>query len=160
MLTNRVKVLALTLVLLLLLVPAAIAQDNGEETNELNLEEYDLDYLTEEEIETLKTVLENLQEADVIDEGQLIEIIEDLEMVENEEDTEEDNFGQRLATSIEEFKNENNEEWTGEQLANNIQDFIINNREDIVPEEAQNKNGEMGAQGNKDNAEDKGNGGY
>jgi hypothetical protein len=168
MFNKKLKILSLTLVLLLLLVPATLAQD-------IDLEEYDLEYLSEEEIEALKTVLENLQEAEVIDEDQLTAIIEDLAMDEDEEDTAEDNFGERLATSIEDFKNENNEEWTGKELANNIQSFIINNREDIMPEEAQNKikeanenkeeaqqnkSGEMGAQGNNDNAEDKGNGGY
>ena len=178
MLNSKVKILALTLVLALLLVPANLVKADQHETDELNLEEYNLDYLTEEELEALKTVLGNLKEADVIDEEKLDAIINDLqmdeEMNEGEEDTEGENFGQNLSSSIKEFKNEN-EDWTGEQLANEIQDFIINNREDIVPEEAKNKikeanekkeqaqqnmGGESGDQDKNDKAEDKGNGGY
>ncbi|MCF8009531.1 MAG: hypothetical protein K9K32_07165 [Halanaerobiales bacterium] len=149
-------------------------QADEHETDELNLEEYNLDYLTQEELEALKTVLGNLKEADVIDEEKMDAIINDLQMDEEEEDTESENFGQNLSSSIKGFKNENTE-WTGEQLTNRIQNFIINNREDIVPEEAknkikeakekkeqtqQNKGGESGDQGKNDSAENKGNGGY
>ncbi|MFO7814883.1 MAG: hypothetical protein R6V14_04000 [Halanaerobiales bacterium] len=54
-------------------------------------------YFLEEELKTLENVLENLQDADLIVDCQRNANLDDLEIDEYEEDTEDENFGQSVA---------------------------------------------------------------
>ena len=125
MFKKKWSIIAFTLVLTLILVPVAFAQDGGETTEEteswedINFEDYDLD-LTEEEIQELETELKNLYENS---EDVTIEDIRDmLEEMENEEE-DEDGMGEELSSSIATFKEEN-PEWTGQDLSAHIQEFL------------------------------------
>ncbi len=163
---NKLKVLSLTLVFLLLLVPAAFAQET-DSFDDIDFSEYDL---TEEQIESLKVELrEAYDSAEEVDREAIIEALEELE-IEDVEDFNVENLGQELSLKIKEFKND--EDWTGQGLSAMINGFLdekIENRknrdEDEVENEVedevkvqnqeQNNNQNQVAQENKNNAKNK-----
>jgi|GEM_PF-3490644 hypothetical protein len=158
---NKLKVLSLTLVLILLIVPGVFAQETDDFEN-IDFSEYDLGELTEEQIENLKTELSELYDSlDEVDRKAILSALENLE-IEDGEDVEIDNLGEELSAKIHEFKNDpENEEWTGQNISGMIQGFLdekIENRNKNkveVQNQEQNNNQNQVAQENKNNAQNK-----
>ncbi|MFO7815438.1 MAG: hypothetical protein R6V14_06860 [Halanaerobiales bacterium] len=156
MFNNKLKILSMTLVLLLLLVPAALANEEIESL----IEEYELDYLTEDEETALVEALTELDESEKIDRDTIEGILEDLQIEEDEDvdENEEEGLGEELASLIADIKDD--EDWTGQELSSEIQTFLNDNTERVEvqnQEKAQNQN--ENAEENKENAQNKGNNG-
>src|SRR6056297_1251471 len=122
---KNLKVLSLTLVLLLLLVPTVFAQEETDSFDDIDFSEYDLGDLTEEQEEMLKEELSEIYSSlDEVDREAILSAMESLD-IEDGEDADIDSLGQELSTKIEEFKNDpENEDWTGQDLSGMIQEFL------------------------------------
>ncbi|MCF8000798.1 MAG: hypothetical protein K9K76_02965 [Halanaerobiales bacterium] len=177
MFNKKLKILSLTLVLLLLVVPAVLAQEDGDSENTSLVEEYDLDYLSEDEIASLEDALKDLEDNETVDEATINEMLEELELDEDgdedEEDTDKESFGEDLSSSIAQYK-EDHGDWTGQDLSDHIQEFLDKNKDrvrnrdqdqdqeedsdgDLTATQAQNRN--ENAEKNKNKNENKGNSG-
>jgi len=142
MLKKRFSIIALTLVMVLVMVPTIFAQIEG-----INFEDYDLD-LSEDEKAAVESALEDAYENyDEITKEDILEVLEDLEedaiedVEEPEETEEEDGIGQELSALIKEYKL--TEEWKekrGQGLSKKIHAFLDENNvrdEEEVPEQEQ-----------------------
>src|SRR6056297_192171 len=91
---KNLKVLSLTLVLLLLLVPTVFAQEETDSFDDIDFSEYDLGDLTEEQEEMLKEELSEIYNSlDEIDREAILSAMESLD-IEDGEDADIDSLGQ------------------------------------------------------------------
>lgn len=128
---KKIIVAALVIIFLAASVPLM-----AEETDYIDLNDYDLD-LTLEQRSILKKELTSIVDiSGEIDFGMIKIILGELEKDDEElekdydENLEKDNFGQGLAQEIKRYKR-NNENWTGQGLSNMIKNYIEENNSNL-----------------------------